>query len=218
MNSFVEENYLKALFYLSNAKGEVNASDLAESLRVKIPTVTSMMKKFATKALVHYKSYAPVRLTTKGKQKAAAIIRKHCLTEMYLVTAMGFSWEQVHDVAEQIEHVQSPEFFAKMDELLGFPTVDLYGWPIPDKNGKIIRPTYATLSECKQDDNVRVRVLANTSDEFLKMLNHRNIHLGVQMNIQSIDPSDGSMLVSYHQHSSETLSSIVCQALLVEKI
>ena len=135
MNSLAEENYLKALFNLSNGTGVVNVNELSKHLNIKMPTVTSMMKKLAAKNLVHYESYKPLKLTDLGKKEAAAIIRKHRLMEMFLVEKMGFGWEQVHDIAEQIEHIQSPLFFEKMDELLGYPKVDPHGSPIPDKEG-----------------------------------------------------------------------------------
>jgi DtxR family transcriptional regulator, Mn-dependent transcriptional regulator len=180
--------------------------------------VTSMMKKLSAKNLVHYESYKPLRLTEKGKKEAALIIRKHRLTEMYLVEKMGFGWEQVHEIAEQIEHIQSPELFAKMDELLGYPKLDPHGSPIPDKNGKMVWPAYIKLSECKKGDTVKVTAVINTSEEFLKFLNSREITLGLTVHITSVEPFDNSMVVSYYQHQSETLSHTVCERLLVEKI
>jgi len=121
MNTLAEENYLKAIFSLMDENGEVMVNELSQRLAIKMPTVSSMMKKLANKNLVTYESYKPIRLTDKGRVDAALIIRKHRLTEMYLVEKMGFGWEEVHHIAEQIEHIQSPELFAKMDELLGFP-------------------------------------------------------------------------------------------------
>jgi len=217
MNSLVEENYLKALLSLSQDSGEVNVNDLSKHLDIKMPTVTSMMKKLAAKKLVHYESYKPLRLTSEGKKEAALIIRKHRLTEMYLVEKMGFGWEQVHDIAEQIEHIKSPVFFDKMDELLDHPKIDPHGSPIPDKNGNIEWKEYSKLSECKEGETVKMAAVINTSDEFLKFLNSREIHLGLTINIHSIEPFDSTMVVSYNNHPSETLSQIVCDRLLVEK-
>lgn len=217
MNSLVEENYLKAMFSLSNDKGEVNVNDLSKRLDIKMPTVTSMMKKLSAKNMVIYESYKPLRLTEQGKIEAALIIRKHRLTEMFLVEKMGFGWEQVHEIAEQIEHIQSPELFAKMDELLGFPKLDPHGSPIPDKNGKMEWREYNKLSDCKQGDAVKMAAVINTSDEFLKFLNGREIHLGLEMKIISIEPFDQTMVVSYGNRSSETLSQRVSERLLVEK-
>lgn len=113
MNSSVEENYLKALLGLGHETGEVNVKDLSDHLGIKMPTVTSMMKKLADKQLVHYESYKPLRLTDTGRKTAGLIVRKHRLTEMFLVQKMGFGWEEVHDIAEQIEHLDSPLFLKK---------------------------------------------------------------------------------------------------------
>jgi DtxR family Mn-dependent transcriptional regulator len=218
MISLAEENYLKAMYSLSDYKGEVNVNDLSKHLGIKMPTVTSMMKKLSTKRLVHYESYKPLRLTEKGKKEAALIIRKHRLTEMFLVEKMGFGWEQVHDIAEQIEHIQSPEFFAKMDELLGFPKLDPHGSPIPDKNGKMIWGSYSKLSECKKGDTVKIVAVVNTSKDFLKFLNSRKIYLGLIMKIKFVESFDQTMVVSYNKHSSETLSHTVCERLMVTSV
>ncbi len=216
MNSLAEENYLKALLHLSNNKGEVNVNELSKRLEIKMPTVTSMMKKLSSKKLVFYESYKPLKLTDKGKKEAASIIRKHRLTEMFLVEKMGFGWEQVHDIAEQIEHIQSPEFFSKMDELLGFPKLDPHGSPIPDKNGKMAWKAYSKLSECKTGDTVKLSAVINTSAEFLKLLNSRALSLGLKMKIKSVESFDNTMVVSYGKRLSETLSHTVCERLLVE--
>lgn len=217
MNSLTEENYLKALFNLSNQTGEVNVKDLSKHLSIKMPTVTSMMKKLAKKKLVHYESYKPLHLTEKGKREAGIIIRKHRLTEMFLVVKMGFGWEQVHEIAEQIEHIHSPEFFKKMDELLGFPKIDPHGSPIPDKNGKMKWQEYQKLSDCKAGDVVTLSAVINGSDDFLKFLNTRELRLGLKIKIKSVEAFDESMKVSYSKKTDETLSHRVCERLLVEK-
>jgi len=218
MNSLAEENYLKALFTLSNDKGEVNVNELSKRLEIKMPTVTSMMKKLAGKNLVHYESYKPLRLTEKGKKEAALIIRKHRLTEMFLVEKMGFGWEEVHNIAEQVEHIQSPEFFEKMDELLGYPKIDPHGSPIPDKQGNVVWKEYTKLSECKSGDTVMLTAVINTSNEFLKFLNSRELSLGVKMKILSVEPYDQTMVVSFGNRLSETLSHKVTESILVEVV
>lgn len=217
MNSLTEENYLKALYTLSIDNGEVNVNDLSRHLNIKMPTVTSMMKKLAIKKLVNYESYKPLRLTEKGKKEAALIIRKHRLTEMYLVEKMGFGWEQVHQIAEQIEHIHAPEFFEKMDELLQYPKIDPHGSPIPDKNGKVTWKEYNTLSKYKAGDSVTIVAVTHSSDEFLKYLNSREIHLGLKLKVISVEPFDGAMTVSYAKHNAETMSLTACDRLLVEK-
>jgi DtxR family Mn-dependent transcriptional regulator len=218
MNSLIEENYLKALFNLSNESGEVNVNELSKRLGIKMPTVTSMMKKLAKKKLVHYESYKPLRLTERGKKEASIIIRKHRLTEMFLVQNMGFGWEDVHEIAEQVEHIHSPEFFEKMDELLGYPKIDPHGSPIPDKNGKMEWKQYSKLSECKTGDTMKLAAVIDTSVEFLKFLNSRELRLGLKVKIKSIEPFDRTMIVSYGKRLSETLSQTVCERVLVEKV
>lgn len=217
MNSLTEENYLKALFNLATNSGEVNVNELSKSLAIKMPTVTSMMKKLAEKKLVNYESYKPLRLTEKGKKEAGLIIRKHRLTEMFLTEKMGFGWEEVHDIAEQVEHIQSPAFFEKMDELLGYPKIDPHGSPIPDKNGNLVWKEYNKLSNCKAGETIKVAAVINTSSDFLKYLNSREMRLGSKMKIKSVEQFDKSMVVSYGKHESETLSYMVCERLLVEK-
>lgn len=217
MNSLTEENYLKALFSLSDERGEVSVHELSQRLGIKMPTVTSMMKKLAEKKLVNYESYKPMRLTEKGKREAGLIIRKHRLTEMFLVQKMDFGWDEVHEIAEQLEHVQSPEFFEKMDELLGYPKIDPHGEPIPDKNGRMEWKQYHKLSDCKSGDTVTLCAVVNTSADFLKFLNSRELRLGLKIKIKSVEPFDGSMTVSYGKRQAETLSRTVCERLLVEK-
>jgi DtxR family Mn-dependent transcriptional regulator len=217
MNSLTEENYLKALFNLANDTGEVNVNELSKSLAIKMPTVTSMMKKLAEKKLVHYESYKPLRLTEKGKKEAGLVIRKHRLTEMFLTEKMGFGWEEVHDIAEQVEHIQSPAFFEKMDELLGYPKIDPHGSPIPDTNGNLVWKEYNKLSDCKVGETVKIAAVINTSSDFLRYLNSREMQLGSKMKIKSIEQFDRSMVVSYDKREAETLSYMVCERLLVEK-
>ena len=218
MHSYTEENYLKALFNLSAEKGEVTVNEVSKELGIKMPTVNSMMKKLAEKKLVQYESYKPLRLTEKGKKEAGLIIRKHRLTEMFLVQQMGFGWEEVHEIAEQIEHLQSPAFFEKMDALLGHPTTDPHGSPIPDKNGKMEWLQYEKLSNCKPGDTVKLSAVLQTSDEFLKYLNSRELKLGQKIKVKRIEKFDSSITVSYGKKTDEMLSHTVSERLLVERV
>ncbi len=215
MNSLVEENYLKAMFSLSEDSGEVNVTNLSEKLGITMPTVTSMMRKFAQKRLVEYKPYKPLRLTEKGKKEARLIIRRHRLTEMFLVDKMGFGWEEVHKIAEQLEHVQAPELFERMDTLLNFPKIDPHGEPIPDKTGLYKQEKLSRLSNRKAGEIVMLKAVENATDDFLKFLNKRDIRLGLEIRIHAVEQYDGSMLVSYGKRSSETLSHTICERLLV---
>jgi len=218
MISQTEENYLKSLFKLSEKKGEVSITELSSLLNVSPPTVNSMVKNLKKQGLVHYEKYKPISLTEKGLKEAAFVLRKHRLTEMYLVNKMGFGWEEVHEIAEQLEHIHSHSFFNRMDELLGFPKIDPHGSPIPDKNGKIASISYIKLSECKLGEIVKLIALTNSSTDFLNFLNNRELSLGTIIEIKSIEYFDRSMTVCYSNHSSEVFSQIVCDSLLVEHL
>jgi DtxR family Mn-dependent transcriptional regulator len=130
---------------------------------------------------------------------------------------MSFGWEQVHEIAEQIEHIHSPEFFEKMDELLGYPRFDPHGSPIPDKTGKMEWIHFSKLSDCNAGDTVKLSGVTNSSADFLKFLNTRELILGIKIKIKSIEKFDGSMEVSYGKRASEHLSGLVCERLFVEK-
>ena len=214
-HSLAEENYLKSLFHLEKNMGEVTVNELSKNLDIKMPTVTAMMKKLAEKKLVAYQKYKPVKLTEKGRREAGLIIRKHRLTEMFLVEKMKIGWEEVHDIAEQIEHIKSPVLFEKMDELLGFPGIDPHGSPIPDRKGIMDKYSYRKLSDCKKGESVKLSALLNTTNDFLKFLNARSLKLGTKITINSVEPFDGSMDVSFPGHKNELLSHLVCERLLV---
>ena len=216
MASQTAENYLKTLFNLANEKGEINLSEISTTLNVSTPTANSMVKNLANQGLVNYERYKPVSLTVKGKKAAALVIRKHRLTEMFLVEKMGFGWEVVHEIAEQIEHINSPVLFDRMEELLGHPTVDPHGSPIPDRNGKTIAQSNRKLSHCKPGEVVKLVALTNSSEDFLLFLNSRKISLGVILNIESVEKFDGTITVSYLKTFKEMLSAVVCEKLLVE--
>jgi len=216
MASYTEENYLKALFNLADEKGEISVSELSNILQVSTPTANSMVKNLHEQGLVHYEKYKPLSLTPKGKKEAALIIRKHRLTEMYLVEKMGFGWEKVHEIAEQIEHIKSTAFFDRMDELLEHPTIDPHGSPIPDKQGRIIWKSYQKLANCKPGETVKLAAITNSSEEFLKFLNNKNLSLGLSIKVESVEPFDGSMHISYSKNQRQTLSALVCEKLLIK--
>jgi len=216
MHSLTEENYLKALYYLSGKTGTVGINELSQSLSIKMPTATNMMKRMDEKGLVHYESYKPLRLTEKGRHSAALIVRKHRLTEMFLVEKMNFGWEEVHDIAEQIEHIKSPAFFDKMDELLDHPRLDPHGSPIPDKDGNVPNVKHTRLTDCKPGQEVTLAAVLHASDDFLRFLNSRNLKLGSTLYIKSVEPFDESMKIVYDNGHTESLSKKVCERLLVE--
>lgn len=216
MNSLTEENYLKAFFHLSDSNNQVTVNELSKFLNIKMPSVNSMMKKFADKKWVIYESYKPIKITDLGKREAAIIVRKHRLTEMFLVEKMAFGWENVHEIAEQLEHIHSEVFFDKMDELLNYPKVDPHGEPIPDKEGNIINQDFYKLSECKVGETCVLSSVTISTEDFLNYLNQRKLCLATRIEILEIEKFDSSMTILYNGRK-ETLSKIVCDKLLVKK-
>ncbi len=211
-----KENYLKAIYHLDQNQEKISLSELGKKMEVSMPTVNSMVKSLQEKDWVIYQKYQPLQLTTKGKQKAALIIRKHRLTEMFLAQYMGFGWEEVHEIAEEIEHLQVDKFFDRMDELLGYPAVDPHGSPIPDKEGVVVAKSYVPLSEIEVGVQVRICSLVKSSKELLLYLNRKEIALGTELKIEKKEPFDKSILVRYQRPDKVMLSHEVAQLLLVE--
>lgn len=216
-HSLTEENYLKALYQLGQNTGLVSMKALSNHLQVSMPTANSMIKKLAIKKLVLHEQYKPIKLTPKGKKNAALIIRKHRLTEMFLVQKMNFTWDQVHEIAEQIEHIQSPIFFNKMDELLGFPSSDPHGSPIPDNEGNVTTNYRTTLSHFSVKDNVILVAVSESNTAFLQYLNSKKINLGLKLTIESVDNFTQATTITFGNENRETLPIEVSQKLLVEK-
>ena len=217
MKSLNEENYLKAIFHLIDKDDTFTVNELSKILNIKMPSVNSMMKKFSQKNWVIYESYKPIKITALGKKEAAHVVRKHRLTEMFLVEKMGFGWEVVHEIAEQLEHIHSEIYFDKMDELLNYPKVDPHGEPIPDKQGNIIQQNLTKLSECKAGNSAILSAVIDSSDEFLTYLNHRNLSLNSELKILEVEKFDQSMKIEF-DGKTETLSKMVCDKILVQKI
>ena len=216
-NTLTEENYLKALFHLTTDKNSVAVNELSKFLGVKMPSVNNMMKKFAEKKWVKYETYKPLLVTDLGKKEAALVVRKHRLTEMFLVKNMNFSWDNVHEIAEQLEHVHSPIFFDKMDELLDYPKFDPHGEPIPDKQGNIIDLDYVKLSDCKADEKLIFSAVTFSDDAFLSYLTQRNLVLGTKLTILKIEEFDQSITIEI-EGQTETLSHLATEKILVKKI
>jgi len=215
MPSQTKENYLKALYFTTGVNGSVSLSDLSVEMGVRAPTVNSMMKKLKEQGWVEYEKYKPLSLTKVGRLEAARIIRKHRLTEMYLVERMNFGWEEVHDIAEQVEHIKSDAFFDRMDEILEFPLVDPHGSPIPRKDGSIPERSLRRLSDCKVGEKVVLKALSKSSQEFLHFLNDKQIELGTELVVHKRVEFDGSMDVT-HDNQKSTLSREATDRLLVE--
>lgn len=216
MGSLTEENYIKSIYSLSLTAGEVGVSELAKKLGVKLPTVTSMIKKLAGKKLVSYEKYQGVTLTEKGKKQALFIIRKHRLTEAFLVQIMGLGWEEVHEIAEQLEHIESERFFDRIDEMLGKPKVDPHGEPIPDVNGKIATKDRIALSQVSVGNSAKISAVGNDEKLFLDHLNSKGIQIGDAVTIKKKEAFDGSVTITLKGKKETVLSHLVAERIWVE--
>ncbi len=196
MFSQAEENYLKAIYALEvETATSVSTNLIAEQMQTKASSVTDMVKKLSDKKLVAYKKYQGVQLSKKGKNVATSIIRKHRLWECFLVDKLHFSWDEVHDIAEQLEHIQSEEMIDRLDEYLDYPSVDPHGDPIPDKDGKITNRKKIQLSKLNKNQESVVVGVKDSSDEFLRYLDKRKIAIGNKIKVISIESFDNSMQI-----------------------
>ncbi len=161
MPSYTKENYLKAIYSLEEDKAKISVSALSKNMNVSIPTVNNMVKRLQQEGWVHYEKYKPILLTSSGRKIAAKIIRRHRLAEMFLVQTMNLGWEEVHDIAEDLEHINSETFFDRIDEMLSFPKTDPHGTAIPDKEGNIIKQNYRQLFKFRIGDIVVLKALKN---------------------------------------------------------
>ncbi len=194
-----EENYIKAIFHLQGGPGTVTTNELAHELNTKPASVTDMMKKLKIKKLLHYQPYRGFRLSNDGKKVALGIIRRHRLWEYFLADKLRFSWNEVHEVAEHLEHVSSKKLIDKLDEFLGFPRVDPHGDPIPDINGKIESSKQFCLAEFPLNKQVVVTHVSDQSAEILELLKHRNITIGVRLEVKRRFDFDNSMEIKIRQ-------------------
>ncbi len=192
-----EENYLKAIFTLSqDTEGAISTNELAEKMLTKASSVTDMLKKLCEKELLEYQKYQGCALTNEGKSHALAIIRKHRLWETFLVDKLSFGWDEVHEIAEQLEHIQSTELTDRLDEFLGFPKVDPHGEPIPGKDGRIESVSNRILlSESVVGMRAIIMGVEDDQTEFLQYLNKIGLHLGTQIDILDKLNFDGSIIV-----------------------
>lgn len=218
MPTQTKENYLKALYFLDQKDKNISLVNLSKEMGVSSPTVNNMIKKLEQKSWVKYEKYKPIRLTVKGRKQAALIVRKHRIAEMFMVKVMGFGWEEVHEIAEEMEHLKSEKLFDRMNELLGYPSVDPHGSPIPDKEGNTEQKDYICLSDAKEGMKVRLCAVSDSSTDLLLFLNRKNIRLGTEINIHQVEPFDQSFQVSYAGTAAAVLSAEVCKRLMVEEV
>lgn len=195
--SFTEENYLKAIFHLSPQEAEaVSTNAIAEALQTKAASVTDMLKKLADKNLINYVKYQGVTLTHNGRQAAIGIIRKHRLWEVFLVDKLNFKWDEVHELAEDLEHINSAKLIDSLEAFLGFPKVDPHGDPIPDKNGVLKEPILVPVSKMNINQTGIISGVKEHSTLFLNYLEKTGLVLGKQVKVQDLIEFDGSVIIA----------------------
>ncbi len=203
MPTLTEENYLKAIYRLDINTGNknINTNAIAEELHTKAASVTDMLKKLSDKELINYIKYRGVSLTDKGKKLAVQVIRRHRLWEYFLVEKLNFSWDEVHEVAEELEHINSVLLTDKLDDYLGNPTYDPHGDPIPDKKGNITQRLGKALIDLEQNEIGRIVGVKDSSTEFLSYLNDIQAELGASIKVLKKIPFDNSLLIELNKNS-----------------
>ncbi|HLT65850.1 MAG TPA: metal-dependent transcriptional regulator [Flavobacterium sp.] len=218
MLTHAEENYLKVIYHLSLTEEEgISTNAIANKMDTKASSVTDMLKKLSEKELINYKKYKGVFITQNGKLTAKMIIRKHRLWEVFLVEKLNFNWDEVHELAEELEHIKSEKLINALDKFLGFPKEDPHGDPIPNANGEIFVREKELLSETQVSKKYMCVGVKDTSSVFLQYLDRQNISLGTSFIVTAIEMFDQSVSIEINGNPL-TLSKIVAQNLFVKQI
>jgi len=215
MSSYIEENYLKAIYKQTERnKDGAYTNDIANELNVKAATVTEAFKKLGEKGLIFYEKYKAVTLTEAGRAVAIKTIRKHRLWEVFLVEKLGFKWDEIHPMAEELEHIGFEELTERLAKFLGNPEFDPHGDPIPDKNGKFAQNKSIKLTSIGVGKTVAMTGIENHTPSFLQHLDKLNLKLGAEITIKELVEFDQSILVSVNNKKEFYLSQeIACNIL-----
>ena len=211
-----KENHLKAIFHLQHEQGIVTTNALAAALQTRPASVTDMLKKLKEQKLLIYERYKGFRLNNEGKKAAIQVIRKHRLWEYFLVKKLQFGWDEVHEIAEELEHISSKKLVDRLDAFLGFPDTDPHGDPIPDGQGRFLQRRQISLSELPLNKVVQVSAIASQTTEMLELLQHKNIRLGTRLEVRKKFPFDNSLEVKIRNRPPVTLSAQVAKNVLVK--
>ncbi len=214
--SSTEENYIKAIYHLSeDGDDSISTNEIARQVNATAASVTDMLKKLKVKKLITYEKYHGVRLTAEGDKMAKSIVRKHRLWEVFLVDKLGYGWDKIHDLAEQLEHIRSEELIERLDRFLNYPKIDPHGDPIPDASGKMQPIKQTLLSKMKQGDKGKVVGVKDSSSKLLEHLSSLNIHLGTEVSIIEILEFDSSMVLLLNKKKKETISKLTAQNIFI---
>lgn len=214
--TLTEENYLKAIYSLSgDAVFETSTTQIAERLSTKPPTVSDMLRKLAEKKLISYEKYKKVQLTKAGRQAAIIIIRKHRLWEVFLHDKLEFAWDEVHEIAEQLEHIQSEQLISRLEKFLGYPKYDPHGDPIPSAQGELSQSQRITLSELEPGKSCQVVGVKDSSALFLQYLQQMNIGIGTKIKVIEKIAFDSSLVISLKKDHQLSVSKKFADNVLV---
>ena len=214
--SSTEENYIKAIFHLSEDGDEnISTNDIAKAVNATAASVTDMLKKLKQKKIITYEKYQGVLLTKEGDKIGKSIVRKHRLWEDFLVDKLGYSWDKIHDIAEQLEHIRSEEMIDKLDKFLGYPKFDPHGDPIPDVllNIKAVKQTL--LAKLKTGSKGKVVGVKDSSSKLLEHLSSLEIQLGTEIEIMDVIEFDNSVVVKIGKNKKATLSQLAAQNVFI---
>lgn len=211
-----EENYIKALYRLQQTAGTVSTNELAREISIKPASATDMLKKLSEKKLIRYQAYYGCKLTGDGRKIALGIIRKHRLWEFFLCEKLGFEWDAVHDIAEELEHISNPELIRRLDAYLGHPQSDPHGDPIPDSEGHLPVFAYLPLPSFTKGHSVQVMAVANQSAEILSLLKHYGLAIGSAIEIVQQFDFDGSLEIRINNDQIRIVSHAFAQNILVQ--
>lgn len=219
MTSASEENYLKNIYliYEKNGNLPVTTNELSAAMDIKAASASDMLQRLAARKLIHYKKYQGVLLTRSGKSRALAIVRKHRLWEYFLVEKLHFQWDEVHNVAEELEHVESDLLVNKLDIFLGRPKFDPHGDPIPDHQGKIATHRFRNLTTLSIRDKGTVAGVIEQSPSFLQHLDRLQIHMGTPIRVKDLVDYDKSMSIIINNRIETNISSDVAKNILISK-
>lgn len=216
--SQTEENYLKAIFKISEKTGKTASTNaIARALKTSAASVTDMIKRLSEKSLVHYEKYKGVMLTMEGNIIATHLIRKHRLWEVFLVEQLNFTWDEVHEIAEQLEHIKSSELVERLDDYLGFPKFDPHGDPIPDAEGNFTFRKQLPLAELSEGDKAVVVGVQDHSPAFLRYLERLELILGAELLLMERFEYDESVRIQLKGGTEQVLSKKVTQNLFVQQ-
>lgn len=213
--SVSEENYIKSIYHLQQQSDTVTTNSLANEIQTRPASVTDMLKKLQTKKLLEYEKYKGFRLNATGNKIALNIVRRHRLWEYFLVTKLGFEWDKVHDIAEELEHVSSIELIQKLDTFLNYPQADPHGDPIPDVNGKMTVIKQVSIADVPVKKNVIVSSVSNQSPEMLELLKHYHIGIGTALKVNLRLSFDGSVEIKVSNHAACIISEQVAKNIFV---